>query len=135
MGIMRSSEAAMLAIVDDDDAVREALVDLLSVMGFQCRPFDRAEALLAGYEPGAFDCVVTDLTMPGMSGFDLLRRLHGLDAPVPVIVITSDTNPATRTRALQSGAHGFLTKPVEDDALLHLLRSALARPSNGGRDG
>jgi FixJ family two-component response regulator len=132
---MRSSKAAVVAIVDDDDAVREALVDLLSVVGFQCRPFDRAEGLLAEYEPDAFDCVVTDVTMPGMSGFDLLQRLHGLDASVPVIVITSDTNPATCTRAFQSGAHGFLTKPVEDDVLLRLIRSALAHPSKESRDG
>jgi FixJ family two-component response regulator len=132
---MRLSKAAVLAVVDDDGAVREALVDLLSVMGFQCRPFDRAEALLADYRPGAFDGIITDVKMPGMGGFDLLRRLHNLGASVPVIVITSDTNPATRMRALQSGAHGFLTKPVQDDALLHLLRSALTRPSNGGGDG
>src|SRR5689334_962885 len=118
--IMRLSKAGVLAIVDDDDAVREALVDLLSVMGFRCRPFDRAEALLTDYEPGAFDGVITDVKMPGMGGFDLLRRLHNLDASVPVIVITSDTDPATRTLALQSGAHGFLTKPVDDDALLRL---------------
>jgi FixJ family two-component response regulator len=132
---MRSSKAAVVAVVDDDDAVREALMDLLSVMGFQCRPFDRAEALLAEYEPTAFDCIVTDVKMPGMSGFDLLQRLHGIDASVPVIVITSDTNPALRARALAGGAHGFLTKPVGDDVLLRLLQSALARPSREGCDG
>jgi two-component system response regulator FixJ len=125
------SKAPLVAIVDDDDDMREALSDLLLVMGLSCRIFDRAEALLMAYEPGLFDCVITDVRMPGINGLDLLRRLRGIEPPVPVIIVTSDTDPRTRTLALESGAHGFLTKPLEDQALLRHLRSALA----GGVDG
>jgi FixJ family two-component response regulator len=128
----------LVAVVDDDDDVREALSDLLLVLGLSCRTFDRAEALLAAYRPGVFDCVITDVRMPGISGLDLLRRLRSLDSPVPVIVITSDTNPKTRSQAFEAGAHACLTKPVEDDMLLDHLMSALGRDdflAGGGKEG
>jgi two-component system, LuxR family, response regulator FixJ len=125
------SKAPLVAVVDDDDDMREALSDLLLVLGLSCRMFDRAEALLMAYEPGLFDCVITDVRMPGVSGLDLLRRLRAVEAPVPVIIVTSDTDPRTRTQALEGGAHAFLTKPLEDQVLLGHLRSALA----GGIDG
>ena len=131
MRVNRLVKAPLVAIVDDDDDMREALSDLLLVLGLSCRTFDRAEALLVEYEPGIFDCIITDVRMPGMSGLDLLRRLRSVDAPVPVIIITSDTDPKTRSQALEGGAHAYLTKPIEDHVLLGHLRSALA----GGTDG
>ena len=118
-------KAPLVAIVDDDDDVREALSDLLAVLGLSCRTFDRAEALLSAYGPGVFDCIITDVRMPGIGGLDLLRRLRSLDPTVSVIVITSDTTPKTCSQALATGAHACLTKPVEDDVLLDHLRSAL----------
>jgi FixJ family two-component response regulator len=107
--------------------MRDALSDLLLVLDLACRTFDRAEALLAEYEPGLFDCIITDVRMPGISGLELLRRLRSFDAPTPVIVITSDTNPKTCSQALEKGAHAFLTKPIEDHVLFGHLQSALAR--------
>ncbi|MET0745596.1 MAG: response regulator, partial [Microvirga sp.] len=93
--------------------MREALCELLVVLGLRCRSFGRAEALLAEIEPGLFDCVITDVKMPGMSGLDLLRRLRALDPALPVLVITSGLDPQTRIRALEDGALAYLTKPVE----------------------
>jgi two-component system, LuxR family, response regulator FixJ len=119
--------APLVAIVDDDEGVRDALSELLLVLDLPCRTFDRAEALLAEYEPGLFDCIITDVRMPGISGLDLLRRLRSFDAPTPVIVITSDTNPKACAQALEAGAHAFLTKPIEDHVLFDHLKSALAR--------
>lgn len=118
-------EAPLIAIVDDDDGVREALSDLLLVAGLSSRAYDRAEALLAAYEPGAFDCIITDVRMPGISGLELLRHLRRLDGAVPIIVITSDTNSKTRLQALEGGACVCLTKPVEDSVLLGHLQSML----------
>ncbi|MGE3918639.1 MAG: response regulator transcription factor [Hyphomicrobiaceae bacterium] len=117
----------MVAIVDDDDDVREALSDLILALGLSCRAYDRAEALLAAYEPDVFDCVITDLWMPGMSGLELLRQLRRMDGSLPVIVITSDANPETRTQALAAGAHACVAKPVADSVLLGHLQSALGR--------
>ena len=120
-------KASLIAIVDDDDDVREALSDLLLVLGLSCRTYDRAEALLAEYEPGVFDCIITDLRMSGMSGLELLRELRRIDGSVPVIVITSDTSAKTRAQALEGGAQACLTKPVADNVLLGHLQSALGR--------
>lgn len=80
---------------------------------------------MADYVPGRFDCLVTDVSMPGRSGLELQERLRGLGSSIPVIVITADTSPATRSRALRGGAHAFLPKPVNDDVLFQHLQSAL----------
>ena len=130
----------LVAIVDDDDDLREALSDLLFVMGLACRTFDRAEQLLAAHGPGLFDCIITDIRMPGISGLELLRRLRSFDPSVPVIIVTSDSSTATRSRALDGGAHACLTKPVEDDVLLSQLKAALGRDDflgggNGCKEG
>ena len=127
MTVIRLLETPLVAIVDDDDDVREALSDLIVALGLSCHPYDRAEALLAAYEPDVFDCVITDLWMPGMSGLELLRQLRRIDGSIPVIVITSDANPETRVQALEGGAHACLTKPVADSVLLGHLHSALGR--------
>jgi two-component system, LuxR family, response regulator FixJ len=125
--VIRLFKAPLVAIVDDDDDVREALSDLLLVLGLSSRTYDRAEALLAAYEPGVFDCIITDVRMSGMSGLELLRHLRRIDGSVPIIVITSDASAKTRAQALEGGAHAFLIKPVADSALLGHLQSALGR--------
>jgi len=118
-------KAPVVAIVDDDEAVREALSDLLLVLDLSCRTFDRAEAFMAEYVPDRFDCLIADVSMPGHSGLDLLRHLRSVGSSIPVIIVTADTNPATRSRAMRSGAHAYLTKPVCSEALVRDLRSAL----------
>jgi FixJ family two-component response regulator len=111
--------------VDDEEAIRDALSDLLLVMGYPCQAFDRAETFLAAYAPGLFDCLMTDIRMPGMSGLELLQRLKAAGSTMPVIVVTSITDPLIRSRALESGAHAYLTKPVAEDVLLQSLKTAL----------
>ncbi|WP_428674427.1 response regulator transcription factor [Reyranella sp.] len=125
----------MVAIADDDADVREALADLLGVVGLETRAFDRAEALLEVIGSGAFDCIVTDVRMPGMNGLQLLRRLGDLGASVPVIVITSDSDSTIRSRALAGGAHAHMVKPIEDRVLLLHLASALAGKWKGTPNG
>ena len=129
------SKAPLVAIVDDDDDVREALSDLLWVIGLEARAFDRAEALLEEFEPDMFDCIVTDARMPGMSGLQLLRCVRGFGSSVPVIVITSDADSTIRSRALSDGAHAHLVKPIEDRMLLLHLASALVGKWKGGSNG
>lgn len=124
---LRSPKMPVIAIVDDDEAVREALSELLLVLELACQTFDRAEAFMAEYVPDRFDCLITDVSMPGRSGLELQERLRELGSSMPVIVITADINPATRARALSGGAFACLTKPVGDDVLFHHLQSALNR--------
>jgi two-component system response regulator FixJ len=115
----------VVAVVDDDEDIRDALSDLLLVMGYSCQAFDRAETFLAAHAPDRFDCLITDIRMPGMSGLELLQHLEAAGSTMPVIVVTSMTDPVTRSRALASGAHAYLTKPVTDDVLLQSLKTAM----------
>ena len=93
---------------------------------------------MAEYLPDRFDCLITDVSMPGHSGLDLMQHLRGIGCPMPVIIVTADTNPATRSRAMRGGAHAYLTKPVGSETLLRHLRSALkhvgAPPGGDGRE-
>jgi two-component system, LuxR family, response regulator FixJ len=121
-------KAPLVAIVDDDEAVREALSDLLQVLDLSCRTYDRAEAFMAEYVPGRFDCLITDVSMPGRSGLELLERLRSLGSAMPVIVVTADAREATRSRAMRGGAAAFLTKPISSEELARHLQSVLKQP-------
>jgi FixJ family two-component response regulator len=89
---------------------------------------------MAEFVPGRFDCLITDVSMPGRSGLELQERLRGLGSSIPVIIVTADTSQATRSRALSGGAYAFLTKPLNDNVLFRLLQSAL-NLSGRSRDG
>ena len=134
---IRLSKAPVVAIIDDDESVREALSDLLLVQDLSCRTFDRAEAFMAEYVPGKFDCLITDVSMPGHSGLDLLQRLRSIGSSIPVIIVTADTSRTARSRAMRAGAHAYLTKPISSEALLRHLQSALSQvsppPGDGGQ--
>ena len=105
--------------------MREALCDFLQVLSMSCRTFDRSEAFLAAYAPGEFDCLVTDLRLPGMGGLALQRKLRARGSSIPVIVVTSAIDSLSRSRAMEDGAFAYLTKPVSDDVLVRHLRAAL----------
>lgn len=120
------STPPLLAIVDDDLAVREALSDLLDVEGFSVRTFASAAALLAEAAPDSFACIITDVRMPEIDGLELQRRLRAKSWSVPMIFITSSHDEAARARALREGALAWFTKPVADEALLRAVRAAVA---------
>lgn len=128
----RLSNPPLIAIVDDDDAVREALFDLLQVEGLSARMFANGAAFLADAAADRFDCVVTDVRMPEVDGLELQRRLRAGGSSMPVIFLTSSVEETTRTRALEEGAAAWLSKPVADKALLHALRAALDKNSGLG---
>jgi len=119
------SNLPLIAIVDDDDAVREALFDLLQVEGLSARTFENGAALLGDAEAEGFDCIITDVRMPEIDGLELQRQLRARGSAVPVIFITSSVEDSTRARALLGGAAAWFTKPVADEALLGALRAAL----------
>jgi FixJ family two-component response regulator len=123
----RLPEPPLIAIVDDDEAVREALADLLEVEGLLTRMFDSAVAFLAFELCERFDCVISDVRMPELDGLELLQRLRARGAATPVIFITASTHEATRVRAVGAGAAAWFTKPVAEEALLSELHIALGR--------
>lgn len=126
------STGPLFAIVDDDEALREALAELLEVFDFDCRAYDGSESFLADHVPGRFAGLVTDLNLLGESGLALQQRLRILDPNLPVIIISAQSDPATRARVLASGALAYLTKPINDQVLHRHLMAALSRSPLAG---
>ncbi|WP_395675451.1 response regulator transcription factor [Inquilinus sp.] len=121
------SHPPVIAVIDDDHAIREALEDLLSSLGYRALPFASAEEFLGSPARSDVDCMVVDVRMGGMTGLDLQARLNAEGAPSPMIFMTSYTDEATRSKAMAGGAHSFLEKPVDADVLIGCLASALGR--------
>ncbi len=107
--------------------MREALSELIEVFDFACMAFDGSESFLAAHARGRFAGLVTDLNLLGESGLQLQQHLRTLDPGLPVIIISAQTDPATRARVLASGALAYLTKPINDKVLLRHLNAALGR--------
>ena len=115
---------ALIAIVDDDASVCEALESLLKSIGFRTASFTSARSFLDSSELPNVSCVVLDVSMPNMNGLELQRHLAGTN-PIPIIFITAHRDEKTRDRALRAGAISFLNKPFSDEALIDSLQSAL----------
>jgi FixJ family two-component response regulator len=120
-------DARLLAVVDDDDDVRLALQRLVSSAGFAVETYASGAAFLHSVDDHEPDCVVLDLHMPQMSGFDVQGALALAHAGVPVVVITGHDTPESRARALKLGAKAYLCKPVDDNALLSAIVAAIDR--------
>jgi FixJ family two-component response regulator len=119
------TEPNYIAVVDDDESVREAVTNLFRSMGLTAYPFASAEEFLSS---GALEhacCLVLDVQMPGMGGLNLQTHLASIGKGIPIVFVTADHDEAMRHRALQSGAVCFLTKPVDEGDLLEGLHSAL----------
>ncbi|MES3082292.1 MULTISPECIES: response regulator transcription factor [Sphingomonas] len=127
------SSLPLFAVVDDDEAMREALADLIEVFDFDCRTFDGSESFMEAYEPERFVALITDLNLLGESGLQLQRRLFRIDPSFPVIIISAQGDAATRTRAMSTGALAYLTKPLDDRLLLKHLQGVLDDRAAVGR--
>ncbi|HMF09492.1 MAG TPA: response regulator [Thermoanaerobaculia bacterium] len=115
-----------IVIVEDDPAMSEALRRLLSVAGFTVSGFQSAEALLNSEMARDPACLVLDVHLPGISGFELRRRLVDSGSRAKVIFITAQEDEHVRAEAFRSGAEAFFTKPFPGRKLIEALRAALA---------
>ena len=116
-----------MAIVDDDDLMRNALQGLLKAAGLPARAFASAEEFLQSGEQHHTACLIADIRMPGMSGLDLQARLNAEQIRVPTIFMTAHGDERMRLQALRAGAVEFLAKPFDDEILLESVRAALAQ--------
>ncbi|MBX9828239.1 MAG: response regulator [Xanthobacteraceae bacterium] len=116
---------SVIAIVDDDDAVRRAVRALLRSLGHHVLAFASGEEFLHSAQLPETSCLITDVQMPGMSGIDLQARLQESGHRLPVIVITAFPDESVRKRAMQLGALSFLAKPLDETALTDCLDRAL----------
>jgi len=119
-----NEELFHIAIVDDHESVRNAVGSLLRSYGYTTTVFDCAESLLAGPALDTYQCIVSDLQMPGMSGLDLLETMRRDGSATPVIMLTAFPEAVVRQRALQSGASCFLGKPFQANDLVRCIRQA-----------
>ncbi len=119
--------AEHVSIVDDDEAVREAVDGLLRSAGLETRAFASAEDFLRSPHRLTTRCLILDLWMPGMGGRELQQRLIANGHRIPIIILTANAEHDVRTRALEAGAVAFLSKPVDGDILLAAVKLALAK--------
>jgi len=117
---------SQIAVVEDHEGLRRALVRLLEASGHEVQSYASAEELLASGERGRASCLILDVRLPGLSGFELRERLVDQGDGVPVIYVTAHDDPAARERAARQGADFFL-KPVERAPLLAAVDRALGR--------
>jgi FixJ family two-component response regulator len=117
---------SIVFVVDDDVSVRESLELLLRTAGWRAETFASAQEFLGRPHPAVASCLVLDVTLPGLSGLDLQKRLAER-TDMPIIFITGHGDVPMTVQAMKAGAAEFLTKPFKDDVLLEAIRSAVER--------
>jgi FixJ family two-component response regulator len=119
------SAEPLVAVIDDDDPFRTALVESLSSLGYRVRGFASAEEFVAGNLEPSCGCIITDIHMPGMSGIDLKRHLAAHGSKVPVIMITARAEEGLDARVAATGTACLLRKPFETGDLIGWLDKLL----------
>ena len=117
----------MISIIDDDRWAREGIRELVKSLGYKAHAFTSVEEFLRSGLLAETACVITDLQMPGLSGFDLQDQLQARGVPTPIIIITAYPDERRRSRAFECGAVGFLSKPFDECSLIDCLSDALGR--------
>jgi FixJ family two-component response regulator len=120
-------EVPLISIVDDDDALRNSLDDLIRSIGFRAQGFASAEAFLSSNQAHDTACLILDVRMPGMNGLSLQRQMVAAKWQIPIIFITSHSDDDARARALEAGAVAFLYKPCREEELINAIDAALKR--------
>jgi two-component system, LuxR family, response regulator FixJ len=115
----------LVHLIDDDEAVRAGLALLIGTVGLRVQPWDDPQAFLAGFDRQAIGAIVLDVRMPGISGLTVLDKLMAEGVDQPVIMLTGHGTVEMCRRAFKAGAAEFLEKPVDDEALLEALQSAV----------
>jgi FixJ family two-component response regulator len=114
-----------IAVIDDDQSFRVALVESLSSLGYGADGYASAEDYIGLIGGKSFDCVVTDIHMPGMSGLDLMKRLAAAGATTPVVLITGRSDTNLEAKAAAAGAARLLRKPFEINDLIECIERAV----------
>lgn len=112
-------------LVDDDEAVREALALLIGTVGLEVQAFASPAAFLEAFDPEAIGCLVLDVRMPGMSGLQLQEMLRERGVDLPVVIVTGHGDVNLARRAFVAGAVEFLPKPLDEQTLLETLQRAV----------
>lgn len=120
-----NAQSPIVHILDDDAGVREGLAMLLRSVGLRAEAFADAASFLAGRDADAIGCLILDIRMPGESGLQLLERLPAAGVDLPVVMLTGHGDMAACRRAFKGGAIEFLTKPVDEEALIEAVQAGI----------
>ena len=123
---MQDSHHPVVAVVDDDEAVRESLRFLLETAGFSVATFESACQFLTARERNARMCLLLDQHMPRVTGLELMRRLRDRGQDLPVALMTGSPSPELTRRAMELGVTEVMEKPLDDDALMRFVTRATA---------
>jgi len=115
----------LISIIDDDESMRCAVKSLVTSLGLNAHAFASAEEFLRSPHVEHTSCLITDLQMPGLSGVELQKMLLAQDSNIPIIFMTAFPEERIRTRAIEAGALGFLSKPFESQMLINLIDKAI----------
>jgi FixJ family two-component response regulator len=122
-----ADQNATIFVVDDNRLARETIRVLLLDSNYRVKTFPSARAFLDSYHPGEHGCLITDVRMPEIDGFELLAQIAATGPALPAIVITGQGDIATAVQAMKAGAVDFIEKPINPDALLACIDRALQR--------
>jgi two-component system, LuxR family, response regulator FixJ len=117
----------MIAIVDDDESIRDSTKSLLRSVGHKVETFASAETFLELGTLAETKCILLDVRMPGMDGLELQRRLSASHSDIPIIFVTAHDDAAIRRSALEAGAIDVLNKPFQAETLVAIVQTVLAR--------
>lgn len=118
--------APLVAVVDDDESIREAVMSLLKSVGFRVLAFAAAEDFLNEVKDNMPDCLILDVRMPGISGLGLQKILIEKKADCPIVFISAHSEENAQEKALDAGAIDFILKPFSEDSLLEAVNSAIS---------
>jgi FixJ family two-component response regulator len=121
-----AKKRSLIYVIDDNASVRKAFGSLLRSASLDVETFSSAEEFLSNPRQKENACIIIDIPMPGLSGFDLLEQLASEGIPIPVIAISTHDDEETREQAKELGAVGFFRKPVNDQALLDAVWWAIS---------
>ena len=127
-----SESISQVYVLDDDISVREAVESLIRSVGLRVRTFASAQDVLASLRKERPNCLVLDIQLPDINGFELQQELAANDIQIPIIFLTGHGDIPMSVRAIKAGALEFLTKPFEDEDLLEAIRNAIAGPNKVG---
>ena len=122
---MNDTSAPTIFVVDDDDAVRDSLRDLIDSVGLEVATYPSAHAFLDVYDNARRGCLVLDIRMPGMSGLELQERLNERGSSLPIVFITGHGDVPMAVEAMKRGAVDFIQKPFRDQELLDRINLAI----------
>jgi FixJ family two-component response regulator len=120
-----SDRKPIVALIDDDELLLKLLSSVLTTAGLSSQPHTSPHSFLSSYDPDQPGCLISDITMPGMTGLDLQQHLNLLGAVSPVIFLTGNADVSIAVEAMRHGAFEFLEKPVANQLLVETVRRAI----------